>query len=109
MPYLLDTNVVIALFAGEPLVLNEVRNAEETSQLCISVIVLGELYYGARKSAKPVENAQRVDTLETRAIVVGCDSSTSRAYGSIRDSLRMKGMPIQTMTFGSRRWPLSMI
>ena len=94
MAFLLDTNVVIALFAVEHSVLEEVRKAEERSRLRVPAIVLGELYYGARKSAKPADNVRRVDSLETRASVMSCDAGTARVYGSIKDMLRIKGKPI---------------
>jgi len=44
--YLLDTNIVIALFADEVSVKNALAQAEE---VFIPSIVFGELYYGARK------------------------------------------------------------
>jgi tRNA(fMet)-specific endonuclease VapC len=94
MLYLLDTNVVIALFAGEPSVVQAVRDAEVASKLRVPTIVLGELYYGARKSSKPIENTARVDALESRAAVLGCDAGTSREYGKIKESLRARGRPI---------------
>ena len=39
--YLLDTNIIIAIFAEEPAVLQRVAAAEE---VFVPVIVLGELY-----------------------------------------------------------------
>ena len=46
---LLDTNVVIALFAGEPPIVDYLKGAEE---VFVPSIVIGELYYGARKSTE---------------------------------------------------------
>ena len=46
--YLLDTNIVIALFAGEQSVLDYFKDANE---VYIPSIVIGELYYGAHKSS----------------------------------------------------------
>lgn len=45
--FLLDTNIVIALFAKEAVVQGKLANAAE---VFIPSIVLGELYYGANKS-----------------------------------------------------------
>jgi tRNA(fMet)-specific endonuclease VapC len=42
--YLLDTNIVIALFAKDA---NVLQKLSVTSQIFIPSIVLGELYYGA--------------------------------------------------------------
>jgi tRNA(fMet)-specific endonuclease VapC len=54
---LLDTNIVVALFAGEAAVLRELKGADE---VLLSGVVLGELYYGAWKSARFAENVARV-------------------------------------------------
>lgn len=42
--YLLDTNVAIALFAGDLLVQEKVRNAE---YIVTTLLVIGELCFGA--------------------------------------------------------------
>ena len=76
--FLLDTNIVIALFAQEASVLQNLAEAEEVF-LCS--IVLGELYYGARKSAKVTTNVMRVDELAGRSSVLACDSETAQHYG----------------------------
>jgi predicted nucleic acid-binding protein len=46
---LLDTNILIALLAEEALV---VRHVQEADAVYVPAIALGELYYGARKSAR---------------------------------------------------------
>ena len=45
---LLDTNIIMALWASEVAVTEQLARA---SEVFVSVIALGELYYGARKSA----------------------------------------------------------
>lgn len=45
--FLLDTNIVIGLFAEDTLVTERLAQAEA---VFIASITLGELYYGARKS-----------------------------------------------------------
>ncbi len=45
--YLLDTNIVIAFFSGEPAVIDKFDQADE---ILLPSIVLGELIFGARKS-----------------------------------------------------------
>jgi tRNA(fMet)-specific endonuclease VapC len=47
--FLLDTNIVIALFAGEVIVKD---NLTQASEVFIPSIVIGELCYGARKSRR---------------------------------------------------------
>ncbi len=45
--YLLDTNIIIALFNGDKIIPHKLDEAE---LVCISVVVIGELLYGAKKS-----------------------------------------------------------
>jgi tRNA(fMet)-specific endonuclease VapC len=89
--YLLDTNIVIALFAGETGLRDSLSTAEE---VFLSTIAVGELYYGARKSSKPHENLVRIDELVLGNVVLGCDSATARQYAAIKNALRIKGRPL---------------
>lgn len=89
--YLLDTNIVIALFAGESTVEGRLREAEE---VFVPSIVLGELYYGARKSARVEENVARMEEFAKRSVVLDCDAETARQYGEVKNRLRQKGHPI---------------
>ena len=89
--FLLDTNIVIALFAGEARVLNQLQQAVG---ICIPSIVLGELYYGARKSAQIAVNTQRVDDFAVKNEILSCDLETARQYGIIKKELHSKGRPL---------------
>ncbi len=60
---LLDTNILIGLLAGEPVVLAGLRAAEA---VYVPVIALGELYDGARKSARA---AEKVDGVSSQPIL----------------------------------------
>ena len=53
--YLLDTNIVIALFAEDKGVINRVNQAR---QVFLPAIVIGELYYGAYNSRKEGEEVK---------------------------------------------------
>ena len=88
---LLDSNIVIALFAGDASVQAKISAAPA---VYLSVIVLGELYYGAEKSGKPKQNIERVTNLADSLAVMPCDSTTAREYGRIKEALRAKGRPI---------------
>jgi len=57
-------------------------------------IVLGELYYGARKSGRAAANVTRVDAFAAGNAVLVCDEDTARRYGEIKDGLRVIGRPI---------------
>ena len=56
--FLLDTNIIIALFSGDKAVTERLPSA---SAVFVPSIVLGELYYGARKSAKFKSNSAKID------------------------------------------------
>ena len=57
---LLDTNILIGLLAGEPAVLAGLRAAEA---VYVPVIALGELYYGAQKSARAAAKTTSCDQI----------------------------------------------
>jgi tRNA(fMet)-specific endonuclease VapC len=87
---LLDTNIVIAMFAQDAQVQQHLANA---TGIAIPSIVLGELYYGAQKSSRRAANVARVDQLAISAAVLACDAETARHYGSIKRTLLAKGRP----------------
>jgi tRNA(fMet)-specific endonuclease VapC len=89
--YLLDTGIVIALFANDRMVVEQIEDAEE---VFIPSIVIGELYYGARKSGRVRENVARVDLFAEANSVLLCDTETCRWYGVVKDLLRQKGSSI---------------
>lgn len=89
--YLLDSNIVVALFAGEPDLLSHLKEAEE---VFLPSVVIGELYYGAFKSARAVENVERIHRFVEVSVVLGCDGETARRYGQVKFDLSRKGRPI---------------
>lgn len=89
--FLLDTNIVIALFAQDVAVQQQLATATE---VFVPSIVLGELYYGARKSARVTTNVAQVDAFAVSSAVLVCDTATSRHYGQTKNELRAKGRPI---------------
>ena len=88
---LLDTNIVIALFAEDDSVQAHLADAPE---VLVPSIVLGELYYGALKSGQVEANVARVDEFASSVPIVACDAATARVYGRIKKLLRVKGRPI---------------
>lgn len=89
--YLLDTNIVIALFADEAAIRKALVAAEE---VFVPSIVVGELYYGAWKSKRQQENVARIDEFAADSVVLGCDTETARQYGQIKSALRTQGTPV---------------
>jgi tRNA(fMet)-specific endonuclease VapC len=65
----------------------------------VPCIVLGELYYGARKSTRVTENLARIDEFVTSSTVLPCDTTTAQQYGDIKNTLRAKGRPIPENEF----------
>ncbi len=89
--YWLDTNIIIALFADEASVKNNLAQAKE---VFIPSVVIGELCYGARKSWRVGENLARVDELVSTCTILGCDAETGRQYGEVKNKLKLKGRPL---------------
>lgn len=72
--YLLDTNIIIALFADEVAVKNRLAQADE---VFIPSIAVGELCYGARKSGRSKKNLERIDEFVASSTVLECDAQTA--------------------------------
>jgi tRNA(fMet)-specific endonuclease VapC len=89
--FLLDTNVIIALFARDPMIHERLSNA---SEVFIPCIVIGELYFGSYKSLKVQENLNRIDEFALSNTVLPCDIETAKKYGDIKNRLKEKGQPI---------------
>ena len=89
--FLLDTNIVIALLAGDETVLSNLDLARE---VFVPAIVLGELFFGAAKSGRPFDNTSKVEQFAADRAILSCDVHVAREYGRLRQRLREKGKPI---------------
>lgn len=89
--FLLDTNIVIALMEGDEVVL---ANLDRVSDVFVSSIVLGELFFGAAKSGRPAENTTKVERFAAGRCVLSCDLQVAREYGRLKHGLRAKGTPL---------------
>ncbi len=88
---LLDTNILIGILAKDEAILSRLV---ETDAVFLPSIALGELYFGAFKSAHPDDNAERIDRLAASTAILYCDGTTALHYGRIKTGLRAKGRPI---------------
>lgn len=88
---LLDTNIVIALLASDPLVTSRIVAVD---QLMVPVIVVGELYYGCLNSVHREENLRKITELASKVTVIACDRITAYYYAQIKAQLKAKGRPI---------------
>lgn len=89
--YLLDTNIVIALFAQESAVLNQLAEADA---VFLPSIVIGELYFGARNSSRVAQNVERVEDFRNANSVLTVDSLTAFQYGRVKHELKLAGTPL---------------
>ena len=89
--YLLDTNIVIDLFAEEQ---NVIAFLEEAQEVFLPVIVLGEMYFGALRSQRVKENIHRLTAFAEQSVVLDCDAKVARRYGEVKNMLRKRGRPI---------------
>lgn len=89
--FLLDANIIIGIFTEDRAIR---QRMEDRPEVLVSTIVLGELYYGARKSKRIGENLRHLNELLSDAPCLDCNAGTAYEYGIIRNELRLKGRPI---------------
>lgn len=89
--YLLDTNIVIPFFADDPLIKRHIQQAVE---IFVPVVVIGELFYGAKKSSRKVENIAKIEEFIQDNVILDCSPETARKYGEVKEQLRKDGRPI---------------
>lgn len=89
--FILDTNIVIAVFSNDIAVKELLATAIE---VFVPNIVIGELYFGAYNSGRKRENVALIDEFVLKSSILSCDSNTSKEYGSLKSELRSKGKPI---------------
>jgi tRNA(fMet)-specific endonuclease VapC len=92
LAYMLDTNMCIYLMKARPLELRE-RFNEFAEQLCISAITLGELHYGAEKSARPAKNLAGLAQFVGRLKVLPFGDKAAAHYGQLWAELERAGRP----------------
>jgi tRNA(fMet)-specific endonuclease VapC len=91
--YMLDTNICIYVIKNRPAQLRDRFNSS-ADQLCISVITLAELIYGAEKSARPRENHAVVEQFCARLDILPFADRAATHYGQLWAELEQAGKPI---------------
>ena len=89
--YFLDTNIVVPFLNGESTILTNIRKLEV---IHIPVIVLGELYYGAKKSSRFRENIEKIKAFVSQCEIYPVDETIVENYGEIKSVLANQGTPI---------------
>ncbi|MFZ5736058.1 MAG: type II toxin-antitoxin system tRNA(fMet)-specific endonuclease VapC [Pseudomonadota bacterium] len=92
LTYMLDTNICIYVIKNRPPSLQDKFNAL-AEQLCISSITLGELIYGAEKSARRIENLDTIANFTARLDVLPFADKAAAHYGQLRAELERAGTP----------------
>ncbi len=92
LTYMLDTNICIYVMKSYPLELRDKFNAL-AEQLCISSITLGELHYGAEKSARRADNLTAIEHFVARLDVLPFAEKAAVHYGQVRAELERAGTP----------------
>jgi tRNA(fMet)-specific endonuclease VapC len=90
--YMLDTNTCIYVIKNYPPEVRPKFNAL-AGQLCISSITLGELSFGAEKSARRNESLLAMDRFVAHLEVLAFDEKAARHYGQVRAELERAGTP----------------
>jgi len=91
----LDTNIVIAFLNGDKSTASHLK--AHLPEAAVSSLVLAELLYGARASARSSENLEKVNQLLRVVDVVDFDQASAEAYSKIRFMVRQKGRPAGEM------------
>ena len=92
LAHMLETNICIYVMKTYPPKLRDKFNAL-ADQLCISSITLGELHYGAEKSARRTENLIAIENFIARLLVLPFAEKAAAHYGQLRAELERAGTP----------------
>lgn len=92
LTYMLDTNICIYVMKNYPADLQDKFNSL-AEQICISSITLGELHYGAEKSARRADNLTAIEHFVARLDVLPFDAKAAAHYGQVRAELERPGTP----------------
>ncbi len=92
MPWLLDTNAVIAVVNAPNGTVAKKMRRKKPEAVAISAIVIHELFYGAYKSTRLEANIAVVESLGFQ--VLPFDTDDARAAGAVRAMLSRAGQPI---------------
>jgi len=87
----LDTDIAIKFLNGDKSIENILM---KYSEICLPVIVAGELIFGALNSSHPEQNLIRHKKLIQKSRILEIKEITANTYAKTRLSLKRKGKPI---------------
>lgn len=91
MRYVVDTNIAIAMLAQRPAVVRRLADVA-SEEIGLSVLVVAELLFGARRSAKVQQNVARIHALEARFPVLPVTRPIVERYSVARADLSARGL-----------------
>ena len=93
--YLLDTDMCIYLLNGDERVKSRVAQAG-VAAISVSILTVGELYFGAYNSARLEANLERIHEFLSSPgpIVLSIDDAAAEYFGKFKAALRREGKPI---------------
>ena len=89
---MLDTDICIYAMRNRPAAVQR-RFEMHEGELCISMITLAELLYGAEKSARRPQNQRAVEEFGNRLEVLPFSDRAAAHYGQLRAQLERTGLP----------------
>ena len=92
--YLLDTNTCVEVLRNRNLGTITRYRSCRPNELRMCSVVLGELFYGALRSANPFSNFTLVQTFSWPIRSLPFDDSAADAYAHVRTDLEKNGQPI---------------
>ncbi len=94
MKYLLDTNTCIEFLRSKNVRLIQRVSAVSSADIKLCSPVLAELYFGAYRSAKRVQNLAKIKAFVAPFAILSFDEGAAGEYAGIRDYLESQGTPI---------------
>lgn len=92
--YVLDTCICIDLMRGKLPLAYDIMRQCDPKQFVIPAITVAELEFGACKSSQPEQTRMNTERFLAPFRIAPFDEVCARAYGAIRNQLRLDGKPI---------------
>jgi tRNA(fMet)-specific endonuclease VapC len=97
MRYMLDTTICSYILKNHPASVKQKFEEVGAGNICISAIVLAELYYGAARHPQGIVIRREIDNFVSRLVVIPWDENAADHYGAIRVALEKTGSLVGAM------------
>ena len=94
MKYLLDTNTCIRYINGRAPQIREQMRLLADTDIAISTVTMGEMFFGSAKSEHPERSRAKQDAFFIRFTHLVYDKAAADEFGRIRAHLERQGTPI---------------